>query len=349
MRTFIRVERSATLLALALAAALSVVPASRAPLHAQAPASQPASASTRPGFERVPQWAHLPAGFAWGEIADAEFDAAGNLWVLHRPPTPGSSTPAGKGGGDVPVLMFDATGTLVKSFGKGLFLQPHGLHIDPEGNVWVADCGPFYAAGQTPGRGFQIRKFTRDGELLMTLGRPGVDAPGPDTFRGPTDVIVNARGEIFVADGHTPRPGAKGGDRIVKLAKNGQFIKAWGVGDTGAPGEVVGPHRLASDSQGRLFVADRGNRRIQIFDQDGRFLDQWTQFGTPSGIWIDSRDTLYIAVAGERGGVRIVNARTGAQTGTIDGISPEVAVADRQGRVYAGLVAGQDLLQFRPR
>ena len=312
------------------------------------------AAAQQPTFHRVDNWAHVPPGFAWGEIGDAEFDADGHLWVLHRPPTPGSSSDPRKSGGEVPVLMFDASGTLVKSFGKGLMLQPHGLHIDPEGNIWVTDCGPFYAAGQTPGKGFQIFKFTPDGKLLMTLGKAGIDTPGPTTFRGPTDVVVNQRGEIFVADGHTPRPGPPGGDRIVKLTKDGTFIKAWGIGQTGTPveqakaGEVLGPHRLALDSQGRVFVADRGNRRIQIFDQDGTFLDQWRQFGTPSGISIDKSDTLYIAVAGASGGVRIVNARTGVLKGSIDGISPEVAIADRQGHVYAGLIAGQDLLQFAP-
>lgn len=305
-----------------------------------------ATAAQEPAFQRVEHWARVPPGFAWGEIADADFDAQGNLWVLNRPATPGGSAASGKGGGETPVLVFDKSRTLVKSFGKGLMLQPHGLHIDPDGNVWVTDSGPFYAPGQVPGRGFQIFKFSPDGRLLMTLGKAGVDAPGPDTFRGPTDIVVNARGEIFVSDGHTPRPGPAGGDRIVKLAKDGRFLKAWGVGQQGAPGEVLGPHRLALDSQGRLFVADRGNRRIQIFDQDGRFLDQWTQFGTPSGIWIDRSDTLYVAVAGTSGGVRIADARTGALKGRIEGTSPEVAVADAEGRIYAGLVGGQDLQQY---
>lgn len=339
-------------------AAVSVIGASAVgaagPLRAQtprpapAPAPTPAQAANSPTFGKVEGWAKVPSGFAWGEIADAEFDTTGNLWVLHRPPTPGSSSDPRKGGGDVPVLMFDTRGTLVKSFGQGLMLQPHGLHVDPEGNIWVADCGPFYAAGQKPGRGFQIFKFTPDGKLLMTLGTPGDDTPGPTTFRGPTDIVVNARGELFVADGHTPRPGAAGGDRIVKLAKDGTFIKAWGVGQERRPGEVVGPHRLAVDSQGRLFVADRGNRRIQIFDQQGTFIDQWTQFGAPSGIWIDRQDTLYVAVAGQDGGVRIADAKTGQLKARIDGISPEVAIGDHRGRVYAGLVAGQELMQFAP-
>ena len=299
-------------------------------------------------FRLVESWAHVPPGFAWGELADADIDAQGNLWVLHRPPTPGgsASSAGSKGGGEVPVLMFDASRKLVKSFGKGMFLQPHGLHVDPEGNIWVTDSGPFYEAGKTAGKGFQVFKFNRDGQLLMTLGKAGVNVAGPDTFVGPTDVVVNARGEIFVADGHTPRPAAPGGDRIVKLSKDGKFIKAWGSEKSDGPGQVVGPHRLAIDSQGRLFVADRGNRRIQIFDQDGRFLDQWTQFGSPSGVWIDKHDTLYVAVPGKDGGIKIGNAKTGSLTSVISDTSPEVAIADPQGHVYSGLVGGQQLQQF---
>jgi DNA-binding beta-propeller fold protein YncE len=242
--------------------------------------------------------------------------------------------------------MFDRSRKLVKSFGSGMFLQPHGLHIDPDGNVWVADSGPFYEAGKVEGRGFQVFKFNRDGKLLLTLGKAGVSKAGPDTFVAPTDIVVNRRGEIFIADGHTPRPGGQDGDRIVKLSKDGTFIKSWGAQKGSKPGEVVGPHRLAMDSQGRIFVADRGNRRIQIFDQEGRFLDQWTQFGSPSGIWIDKQDVIYVAVPGNDGGVKIGNAKTGAMTASIGGTSPEVAFADPQGNVYAGLVGGQLLQQF---
>jgi DNA-binding beta-propeller fold protein YncE len=281
-------------------------------------------------------------------LADADLDAQGNLWVLHRPPTPGGTAWAAgsRKGGEVPVLMFDASRKLVKSFGQGMCLQPHGLHVDPDGNIWVTDSGPFYEAGKVEGKGFQVFKFNRDGKLLMTLGKAGVGVAGPDTFVGPTDVVVNARGEIFVADGHTPRPGSSDGDRIVKLSRDGKFIKAWGSQRGSGPGQVIGPHRLALDSQGRLFVADRGNRRIQIFDQDGRFLDQWTQFGSPSGIWIDKHDTMYVAVPGQDGGIRIGSAKTGTLTAVIRGTSPEVAIADTQGNVYSGLVGGQKLQQF---
>jgi DNA-binding beta-propeller fold protein YncE len=299
-------------------------------------------------FRLVEHWAQVPPGFVWGELADADLDAQGNLWVLHRPPTPGGSASAAgsKAGGEVPVLMFDASRKLVKSFGKGMFLQPHGLHVDPAGNIWVTDSGPFYEAGKTAGRGFQIFKFDPDGTLLMTLGKAGVGVAGPDTFVGPNDVVVNTRGEIFVADGHTPRPGSPDGDRIVKLAKDGTFIKSWGSSRGSGPGQVIGPHRLAIDSQGRLFVADRGNRRIEIFDQDGRFLDQWSQFGSPSGIWIDKHDTMYVAVPGKDGGIKIASAATGSLIAVIGDTSPEVAIADSQGRIYSGLVGGQMLQQF---
>jgi DNA-binding beta-propeller fold protein YncE len=300
------------------------------------------------GFQLVEKWATLPADFAWGEIADADLDADGTLWVLHRPPTPGgSAAKAGSArGGEVPVLHFDSTDKLVRSFGQGLMLQPHGLHIDPQGNIWVTDSGPFYEQGIRPGKGFQVFKFNRDGKLLMTLGKPGVGAAGTDTFVAPTDVVVNTRGEIFVADGHTPRPGSPAGDRIVKLSKDGTFIKAWGTEKGSNPDQVAGPHRLAMDSQGRLFVADRGNARIAIFDQEGRPLAQWTQFGSPSGIWIDRNDVLYVAVPGQNGGIRIGNAKTGVVTESIPNTSPEVAVADPRGYVYSGLVGGQRLDRF---
>lgn len=299
-------------------------------------------------FRLVENWAHLPQGFQWGELADAHVDAHGNLWVLHRPPTPGgtASSAGKKGGGEVPILMFDSSLELVKSFGQGMFLQPHGLHVDLEGNIWVTDSGPFYAPGLVQGRGYQVFKFSRDGKLLMTLGKAGVNVAGPDTFVAPTDVVVNARGEIFVADGHTPRPTSQDGDRIVKFSRDGKFIKAWAPQKGSKPGELAGPHRLAMDSQGRLFVADRGNRRIQIFDQEGRFVDQWTQFGTPSGIWIDNNDMLYVAVAGQEGGIRIGSAKDGTLTAVIRDTSPEVVTVDAQGNVYSGLVGGMKLERY---
>ena len=124
----------------------------------------------------------------------------------------------------------------------------------------------------------------------MTLGKPGEAGDGPDEFNAPSEVLVAPNGDIFVADGH----GGNTNARIVKFAKDGTFIKTWGKRGTG-PGEFDVPHTLAIDSRGRLFVGDRGNNRIQIFDQDGKFIDQWAQFSRPSGIFIDKDDTIYVA------------------------------------------------------
>ncbi len=156
-----------------------------------------------------------------------------------------------------PILKFDSSGKLLKAFGAGLLLFPHGLHVDSEGNVWVTD-----GLGKD-GKGHQVFKFSPDGRVLMTLGKAGVAGSGPDEFNAPSAVLVAPNGDIFVADGH----GGNTNARIVKFTKDGKFIKFWGKKGSG-PGELDIPHALAMDSRGRLFVGDRQNNRIQIFDQD---------------------------------------------------------------------------------
>ena len=136
----------------------------------------------------------------------------------------------------------------------------------------------------------RLRLHPQQGKLLMTLGTPGKSGDGPNEFNAPSAVLVAPNGNIFVADGH----GGNTNARIVKFSRDGKFIKTWGKKGS-APGEMDGPHTLAMDSQGRLFLGDRGNNRIQIFDQDGNFIDQWTQFSRPSGIFIDKADNIYVA------------------------------------------------------
>ena len=183
-----------------------------------------------------------------------------------------------------PILKFDSSGKLLKSFGAGLMLFPHGIHVDRDGNVWVTD-----GLGRG-GKGHQVFKFSPDGKLLLTLGKANTPGSGPDEFNAPSAVVVAPNGDIFVADGH----GGNTNARIVKFASDGKFIKTWGKKGS-APGELDIPHAIAMDSQGRLFVGDRQNNRIQIFDQDGKFLDQWAQFSRPSGIYIDGKDNIYVA------------------------------------------------------
>ena len=165
-----------------------------------------------------------------------------------------------------------------------MFVYPHGIHVDRDGNIWVADgraASPeeIQKSPDAKGKGHTVFKLSPEGKVLMTFGKPGVAGTTPDTFNQPTDIIVAPNGDIFISDGH----GGDSNARILKFTKDGKFIKTWGKKGSG-PGEFDTPHNLAFDSRGRLFVADRGNSRIQIFDQEGTFLEQWKQFGRPSGV-----------------------------------------------------------------
>ena len=255
-----------------------------------------------------------------------------------------------------PVLKFDASGKLVKSFGAGMFVRPHGIHVDRDGNIWVADGeGPDGKDARRDGKGHQVFKFSPDGKVLMALGKPGVAGDGPDTFNMPSAVLIAPSGDIFVADGH----GGNSNARVLKFSQDGRLIKTWGKKGT-APGEFDTPHSLAMDSRGRLFVGDRGNNRIQIFDQNGTFLDEWKQFGRPSGVFIDRNDTLYVADhqsdqktnPGFRKGIAIGSARDGKVTTVIPDPDPEGSqegvAADSTGNIYGSLTAGMALKKYVP-
>ncbi len=290
-------------------------------------------------YRRVDNWAQLPAGMKWGGVISIEPDARGSIWVFHR--------------GDTPILQFAPSGKYLSGFGAGMFVQAHGMTIDPAGNVWVTD------AQNKDGKGQQVFKFSREGKLLMTLGTAGVVGEGPDTFSGPSDVVVAPNGDIFVADGHV----AMSNGRVVKFSKDGRFIKAWGKLGSG-PGEFNVPHSIAMDSRGRIFVADRSNNRLQIFDQNGTFLDQWKQFGRPSGVFIDRNDTIYVTDSqsnatqnpGFARGIRIGSAKDGKVTAFIPDTLPdpdknnnggaEGIGADQQGNVYAGDVTAMELRKY---
>jgi streptogramin lyase len=319
-------------LTLSLAAALAALAAGPAITRAQSSAPQ------NP-YRLVDRWAQLPAGVEWGGVISVDPDAKGNVWVFHR--------------SDPTVLKFDPSGKLVASFGKGMFVQAHGMDIDRDGNIWLTD------AQAKDGKGQQVFKFSPEGKLLLTLGKAGVAGDGPDTFNGPADVVVAPNGDIFVADGHA----AMATGRIVKFSKDGKFVKAWGKNGSG-PGEFNVPHSIAMDSRGRIFVADRSNSRLQIFDQNGTFLDQWKQFGRPSGVYIDKNDMIYVADSqsnatqnpGFTRGVRVGSAKDGKVTALIPDTHPdpdknnnggaEGVSADALGNVYVGDVTGMELRRY---
>ncbi len=180
---------------------------------------------------------------------------------------------------------------MLKNFGAGLFVSPHGITVDNDGNVWAVDGGARDGKGQT------VTKLSPDGKVLMVLGKPGESGAGLDVFDKPNSVAIAPNGDIFVAEGHRTgaegQPQSYGNSRIMKFDKNGKFIKTFGHLGTGE-GEMMGPHAVAFDSKGRLFVADRANSRIEIFDQNGKYLTSWKQFGRPSGMFIKN-DVLYVS------------------------------------------------------
>lgn len=330
-----------------------------APLHATFAVTVLAivlsAAAVRPQTNDIPNpyrieegWAKMPQGRTWGSTSAVEPDRAGNVWVGERC---GANTCAGST--LPPILQFDRTGTLVKSFGAETMIFPHGFHVDEEGNVWITD-----AQGKD-GKGHQVLKFSRDGKPLMALGKAGVAGDGPDTFNQPSDVVVARNGDIFVADGHDRQSNA----RIVKFSKDGTFIKAWGKRGS-APGEFDTPHAIALDSRGRVFVGDRGNNRIQIFDQNGTFLEEWKQFSRPSGIYIDANDVIYVADSesntkrnpGWKRGIRIGSAKDGKITAFIPDPEPnpdasatsaaEGVAADAAGNIYGAEVGPKGLKKY---
>jgi sugar lactone lactonase YvrE len=298
-------------------------------------------------YHVVENYFKLPEGRTIGSTAAVDIDRDGrSVWVFDRCGGASGGTPCA-GSPVAPILKFDASGKLVKSFGAGMFVYPHGIHVDKEGNVWVTD-----GAGKD-GKGQQVVKFSADGKVLLTLGKAGIAGDSPDTFNQPSDALVAPNGDVFIADGH----GGNSNARIVKFSKDGKFIKAWGKKGSG-PGEFDAPHSLAMDSSGRLFVADRGNSRIQLFDQDGKFLAEWKQFGRPSGLYIDRNDTLYSADTqsnatvnpGYARGIRIGSAKDGKVTALIPDPDPdgtgEGVAADASGNVYGALTAKQALKKY---
>ena len=305
----------------------------------------------------------LPDARKWGSTAGVDVGKGrDDVWAIDRC---GSNSCVGSHVD--PLMHYDASGKLIGHMGGDLFAFPHGIHVDDEGNVWVTDPLPSDGRGAGGNVGQQVTKLSPSGKILLQLGTRLVAGKGPNEFSSPSDVVVGKNGDIFVADGH-----AEGtNERMMKFDKNGLFLKEWGKPGNGAcgAGEFSSLHALAIDSRGRLFIADRDNNRIQIYDQDGKYLDCWYQFSRPSGIFIDADDNMFVtdsesrdgaaqgldlAHPGWQRGIRIGSARDGSVKYFIPDPDPQGGSSTSEGVaaikggavVYGAEVGPKDFVRY---
>ena len=320
-------------------------------------------------------WPAVPKGMNgghWGEVIRVHVASDGNIWVFHRcfnTVPPGHATCVGRGDSNPPILEFDRAGKLLKSFGAGLFAYPHGFTVDSEGNLWASDVNDEATILGMPAKnkdgvvmGQEVLKLSPDGRVLMTLGKEGVSGNGLYTFDRPTGVAIDANSDVFVTDGHAPNQ--HNSARVVKFSKDGRFLKAWGRKGS-APGEFDEPHDIfVGGSQARVYVADRGNKRIQVFDLEGNFIAAWTQFGTPSSVFVGKDDSIYVGASfpdpavkkGELRGIVVGNAKDGSLKAFIPdpadpdkldvGTTASGIAADDAGSIYAADVAAHNLRKY---
>lgn len=326
-------------------------------------------------YETQRDFGRLPDGRKWGSVSGIGVDIDGrHIWAADR-----CGTNSCAGSTVNPIVKLDPSGNVVAQFGAGMFIWPHGLYVDREGNVWVTDARLATKAEleKFPGeakKGNAVFKFSPQGKLLLTIGTPGTagDGTGP-LLNEPNAVITAPNGDIFIGESHsgqndnaTPATIA----RIAKFSKDGKLIKSWGKWGAG-PGEFKTPHAFAFDSQGRLFVADRGNNRLQIFDTDGKFIADWKQFNRVSGLAIGKDDVLYAIdsesdpkrTPGWSKGMRIGSAKTGEVRYYIPhhdsevpsggggfGAMGEGVAVDAAGNIYGGEVGSiTGITKFVPR
>lgn len=214
-------------------------------------------------FQVVDGWGRLPKHWAWGVISAVACDSQDRVYVYTR--------------GEHPLIIFDQEGKFLDSWGEGVVQMAHGIYIDGADNVFCTDRGAHC-----------VYQFNHFGKLMMTLGVPGKPGEEGEPFNMPTDVTVTPTGTLFISDGY-------GNRRIHKFSPDGRRLLSWGT-QGNAPGQFSLPHSVRIDKLGRVWVCDRENKRIQIFDADGRFLKEWDGLQRPDTLYFDlTDDVVYIA------------------------------------------------------
>ena len=300
-----------------LAASLTLATATCFP-----PKCVPQAAAHALQYQRIDNWAQIPNGGAWGVMSAVDIDSNGDIYVFQRDDAASQTSSQ--------IMVFDANGKFLRSWGKGEFPSAHGLRISPKHTVWVTDR-----------KLQQAFEYDRQGKFLLTLGQKNVagNNDSKDSFNGISDIAFGKNGDIFFSDGEGQNT------RIMKFSNSGNFIKMWGT--KGAdPGQFNLPHSLAIDSQGRVWVCDRLNKRLQVFDQDGDYIEQFTNFGTPSAIFIAKDNKLYVADAAPENRLLIADLN-GKILDTFDGLNGGHGLAvDANGAIYVAESSGKTVSKY---
>ncbi len=246
-----------------------------------------------------PGWGQLPEGWQYGEVAAVGVDSADHVYVFSR--------------GKHPMVVFDREGKFLRSWGEGIFRKPHGLHVGPDDSIYCTDDGDH-----------TVRRFSPEGRLLLQIGLPDKPAPfmSGQPFHRCTHTALSPDGDIYVADGY-------GNARVHHYTANGKLVKSWGSPGTG-PGEFNTVHNICCDADGQIYVADRENNRVQVFNRDGHYASQWHNLHRPCGLCMQAgkKPLFYIGELGP-----------GSQFSNRDwpGIGPRLSIMDAEGTLLARL------------
>ena len=298
------------------------------------------------GYSVVHGWPSLPQGRALGRASGVAVDSHNHVVVFHSVDRDWSDPFPDDPIEGATVAIFDgASGELIAEWGNDVFIMPHGLEVDANDNIWLTDVGRH-----------QVFKYSHDGELLLELGENRV--PGADTthFNLPTDVAVLDDGGFFVSDGY-------GNSRVLKFSSDGEFEFQWGTQGSGE-GDFALPHGLALDGAGRLYVADRSNSRVQVFDHEGSFVSEWlrAKVGRPYGIAVDRAGSVFVVDGGDQptsppdrsrvirlssaGSIEAVFGRFGNYDGQFQ-MGHDLAIGE-DGAVYVVDIIGKRVQKFVP-